>query len=417
MKIFFLGISGTFMGNLAQIAQRKGFEVFGVDHKFYPPMSDELLNAGIKFQEGYEEKNFIDADLYVIGNSISRGNSLLELIINKNKQIISAPDWLYQYVLKEKKVIAVSGTHGKTTVTSMIAHAFIENGKNNFGHLIAGVPEEINSWSIGEDEYFIIESDEYDTAYFDKEPKFFHYRPNILIINNIEFDHADIYSSIDEIESKFIRLLIQMEKGSKAYVNVGAVRKSFKNKVQELETNCQVEFFDAQGETISQTNANLATKILVNFLEENAVKKLLKSFKGVKRRFQLLFQNEKIILINDFAHHPTAIKGTIELAQKEFIDAEIIPIIEFGSNTMRNGQHDISLKAILENFKSYTINSSEKQQQLFKPFSSEFSENKFSEILNAEKKIVVLMCGNRDFNGLQIKFLNKLKSLESKRNN
>ena len=415
MKIFFLGISGTFMGNLAQIAKKKGFEVFGVDQKFYPPMSDELLNAGIKFEEGYEERNFVDADIYVIGNSISRGNALLEVIINKNKKIISAPDWLYQYVLKEKKVIAVSGTHGKTTVTSMIAHAFKEDGKNNFGHLIAGVPEEIHSWSLGDDDYFVIESDEYDTAYFDKEPKFFHYRPNILMINNIEFDHADIYSSLDEIESKFIRLLQQMEKGSKAYVNIGAVRKSFKHKVQELETNCEIEFFNAQGETISETNANLASKILINFFEEDTAKKLLESFKGVKRRFQILFESEKIILINDFAHHPTAIQGTIELTQKEFVDAKIIPIIEFGSNTMRNGQHDISLMTILENFKCYTINSSEKQQQLFKSFSSIFSENKFEEILNSkEKKIVVLMCGNRDFNGLQIQFLNKLKSLKSK---
>ena len=403
------------MGNLAQIAQKKGFEVFGVDQKFYPPMSDELLNAGIKFQEGYEEKNFIDADLYVIGNSISRGNPLLEVIIDKNKKITSAPAWLYQYVLKEKKVIAVSGTHGKTTVTSMIAHAFKKDGKNNFGHLIAGVPEEIDSWSLGDGDFFVIESDEYDTVYFDKEPKFFHYRPNILIINNIEFDHADIYLSIDEIESKFIRLLIQMEKGTKAYINIGAVRKSFKDRVQELETNCEIEFFDAQGETIYQTNINLALKVLVNFFEENKTKKLLQSFKGVKRRFQLLFENEKIALISDFAHHPTAIKRTIELAQKEFVDAEIIPIIEFGSNTMQNGQHDISLRAILENFKSYTINSSQKQQQLFKPFASEFSKNKFDEILNSkEKKLVVLMCGNRDFNGLQIQFLNKLRSFESK---
>ena len=403
------------MGNLAQIAQKKGFEVFGVDQKFYPPMSDELLNAGIKFQEGYEEKNFIDADLYVIGNSISRGNPLLEVIIDKNKKITSAPAWLYQYVLKEKKVIAVSGTHGKTTVTSMIAHAFKKDGKNNFGHLIAGVPEEIDSWSLGDGDFFVIESDEYDTVYFDKEPKFFHYRPNILIINNIEFDHADIYLSIDEIESKFIRLLIQMEKGTKAYVNIGAVRKSFKDKVQELETNCEIEFFDAQGETIYQTNINLALKVLVNFFEEDKTKKLLQSFKGVKRRFQLLFENEKIALISDFAHHPTAIKRTIELAQKEFVDAEIIPIIEFGSNTMQNGQHDISLRTILENFKSYTINSSQKQQQLFKPFASEFSKNKFDEILNSkEKKLVVLMCGNRDFNGLQIQFLNKLRSFESK---
>tara|TARA_X000000950_G_scaffold243777_1_gene299448 strand:- start:680 stop:1927 length:1248 start_codon:yes stop_codon:yes gene_type:complete len=414
MKIFFLGISGTFMGNLAQIAKKKGFEVFGVDQKFYPPMSDELLSAGIKFQEGYEEKNFIDADLYVIGNSISRGNLLLEVIIDKNKKIISAPDWLYQYVLNEKKVIAVSGTHGKTTVTSMIAHAFKRDGKNDFGHLIAGVPEEIHSWSLGDDDYFVIESDEYDTAYFDKEPKFFHYRPNILIINNIEFDHADIYSSVDEIESKFIRLLKQMEKGSRAYINTGAIRKSFKDKVQELETNCEIEFFNAQGETISETNTNLASKVLVNFFDKVTAKKLLESFKGVKRRFQLLFESEKIILINDFAHHPTAILRTIELAQKEFVDAEIIPIIEFGSNTMRNGQHDTSLRDILVNFKSYTINSSEKQQQLFESFSSVFSQNKFDEILNSkEKKIVVLMCGNRDFNGLQIQFLDKLKSLKS----
>ena len=146
---------------------------------------------------------------------------------------------------------------------------------------------------LRDDDYFVIESDEYDTAYFDKEPKFFHYRPNILMINNIEFDHADIYSSLDEIESKFIMLLQQMEKGSKAYVNTGAVRRSFKDKVQKLDTNCEIEFFNAQGETISETNANLASKILINFLKKILQKNYLNLSKVLKEDFKFYLRAKK----------------------------------------------------------------------------------------------------------------------------
>ena len=211
MKIFFLGISGTFMGNLAQMASHLGHDVAGVDQKVYPPMSDELAKSGISFKEGYTEENFQDADIYILGNVISKDNPLLIKILSHGKNIMSGPEWLYENVLKDKKVIAVSGTHGKTTVTTMIAHALLEQGENP-GYLIAGVPKMLKkSWNISDSKFFVIEADEYDTSCFDKEPKFFHYRPHILLINNIEFDHADIFSNVEEIESKFLSLLESLD--------------------------------------------------------------------------------------------------------------------------------------------------------------------------------------------------------------
>ena len=195
------------MGNLAQMASHLGHDVAGVDQKVYPPMSDELAKSGISFKEGYTEENFQDADIYILGNVISKDNPLLIKILSHGKNIMSGPEWLYENVLKDKKVIAVSGTHGKTTVTTMIAHALLEQGENP-GYLIAGVPKMLKkSWNISDSKFFVIEADEYDTSCFDKEPKFFHYRPHTLLINNIEFDHADIFNNIDDIKKQFHHLL------------------------------------------------------------------------------------------------------------------------------------------------------------------------------------------------------------------
>ena len=230
MKIFFIGISGTFMGNLAQMASHLGHDVVGVDQKVYPPMSDELAKSGISFKEGYTEENFQDADIYILGNVISKDNPLLIKILSHGKNIMSGPEWLYENVLQDKKVIAISGTHGKTTVTTMIAHALLEQGENP-GYLIAGVPKMLKkSWNISDSKFFVIEADEYDTSCFDKEPKFFHYRPHILLINNIEFDHADIFSNIEEIESKFFSLLESLDSDSMAFINKDGTSNRFLEK-------------------------------------------------------------------------------------------------------------------------------------------------------------------------------------------
>ena len=404
MKIFFLGISGTFMGNLAQMASHLGHDVVGVDQKVYPPMSDELAKSGISFKEGYTEENFQDADIYILGNVISKDNPLLIKILSHGKNIMSGPEWLYENVLKDKKVIAVSGTHGKTTVTTMIAHALLEQGENP-GYLIAGVPKMLKkSWNISDSKFFVIEADEYDTSCFDKEPKFFHYRPHILLINNIEFDHADIFSNIEEIESKFLSLLESLDSDSMAYINKDAVS----NRV--LEKSCVfnvVEAFSAGTTTIDEINKNLATKALSKYFSSSEIHDSLKSFSGVKRRYDVIFENDDFKVIDDFAHHPTAIIETLKLAKKESFN--VILILELGSNSMRKGIHDEKLIEIMQDQKTFTINASQDQLEKFSHLSKELNLDLVKQITSKPtEKHIILMCGNRNFSGFQKSILDAL---------
>ena len=404
MKIFFIGISGTFMGNLAQMASHLGHDVVGVDQKVYPPMSDELAKSGISFKEGYTEENFQDADIYILGNVISKDNPLLIKILSHGKNIMSGPEWLYESVLKDKKVIAVSGTHGKTTVTTMIAHALLEQGENP-GYLIAGVPKMLKkSWNISDSKFFVIEADEYDTSCFDKEPKFFHYRPHILLINNIEFDHADIFSNIEEIESKFFSLLESLDSGSMAYINRDAVSRRF------LEKSCifnAVEAFSAGTTTIDEINKNLATKALSKYFSSSEIYDSLKSFSGVKRRYDVIFENDDFKVIDDFAHHPTAIVETLKLAKKESLN--VILILELGSNSMRKGIHDEKLIEIMQDQKTYTINASQDQLEKFSHLSKELNLDLVKQITSKPtEKHIILMCGNRNFSGFQKSILDEL---------
>ena len=404
MKIFFLGISGTFMGNLAQMASHLGHDVAGVDQKVYPPMSDELAKSGISFKEGYTEENFQDADIYILGNVISKDNPLLIKILSHGKNIMSGPEWLYENVLKDKKVIAVSGTHGKTTVTTMIAHALLEQGENP-GYLIAGVPKMLKkSWNISDSKFFVIEADEYDTSCFDKEPKFFHYRPHILLINNIEFDHADIFSNIEEIESKFFSLLESLDADSMAYINKDAVSNRFLEKSFIFNG---VEAFSAGTTTIDEINKNLATKALSNYFSSSEIHDSLKSFSGVKRRYDVIFENDDFKVIDDFAHHPTAIIETLKLAKKESFN--VILILELGSNSMRKGIHDEKLIEIMQDQKTFTINASQDQLEKFSHLSKELNLDLVKQITSKPtEKHIILMCGNRNFSGFQKSILDAL---------
>ena len=404
MKIFFLGISGTFMGNLAQMASHLGHDVAGVDQKVYPPMSDELAKSGISFKEGYTEENFQDADIYILGNVISKDNPLLIKILSHGKNIMSGPEWLYENVLKDKKVIAVSGTHGKTTVTTMIAHALLEQGENP-GYLIAGVPKMLKkSWNISDSKFFVIEADEYDTSCFDKEPKFFHYRPHILLINNIEFDHADIFSNIEEIESKFLSLLESLDSDSMAYINKDAVSNRFLEKSFIFNA---VEAFSAGTTTIDEINKNLATKALSKYFSSSEIHDSLKSFSGVKRRYDVIFENDDFKVIDDFAHHPTAIIETLKLAKKESFN--VILILELGSNSMRKGIHDEKLIEIMQDQKTFTINASQDQLEKFSHLSKELNLDLVKQITSKPtEKHIILMCGNRNFSGFQKSILDAL---------
>ena len=395
------------MGNLAQMAKAIGYEVFGCDNKVYPPMSDELNSSGINFFQGYEEKNIVDADIYVIGNAISKENNLLKEILRLEKKVVSGPEWLYQNILSNKKVIAVSGTHGKTTVTSMIAHALINN---NFdpNYLIAGIPKKLEkSWNISNDEVFVIEADEYDTCYFDKRPKFFHYRPNTLLINNIEFDHADIYENIEMIEKNFFELIKTMPSKSKVLINEKKVSKSFRNKLKKEKLKTTLQFLSLNASNIHEENKLLAAHAIEDLISKEKVLNGLKDYTGVKRRFEIIFNDKNFKLIDDFAHHPTAIEETIKMIREQTDNLTLI--VELGSNSMKRGVHDKRLVDIFKNQETYTINASAEQEKIFSVHAKELTNDDIVKICSKdEEKKTILMCGNRNFHGFQKLILNQL---------
>ena len=395
------------MGNLAQMAKAIGYEVFGCDNKVYPPMSDELNSSGINFFQGYEEKNIVDADIYVIGNAISKENNLLKEILRLEKKVVSGPEWLYQNILSNKKVIAVSGTHGKTTVTSMIAHTLINN---NFdpNYLIAGIPKKLEkSWNISNDEVFVIEADEYDTCYFDKRPKFFHYRPNTLLINNIEFDHADIYENIEMIEKNFFELIKTMPLKSKVLINEKKVSKSFRNKLKKEKLKTTLQFLSLNASNIHEENKLLAAHAIEDLISKEKVLNGLKDYTGVKRRFEIIFNDKNFKLIDDFAHHPTAIEETIKMIREQTDNLTLI--VELGSNSMKRGVHDKRLVDIFKNHETYTINASAEQEKIFSAHAKELTNDDIVKICSKdEEKKTILMCGNRNFHGFQKLILNQL---------
>lgn len=395
------------MGNLAQIARELNHEVYGCDNKVYPPMSDELRALGINFSEGYEESNYMDADLYIIGNAISRENKLLQKIQENKKEIISGPKWLYENVLSSKKVIAVSGTHGKTSVTSMISHVLIQNNLEP-NYLIAGIPNTLQkSWNISPSELFIIEADEYDTSFFDKKPKFFHYKPSVLLINNIEFDHADIYANIEMIEKNFFELIESMPIQSKVLINAKKVRQSFIEHLNKSKLKTEIIQLNFDANDIHYENKLLTLSVLEDILPKAAILQALESYGGVKRRYETIFEDDFFKVIDDFAHHPTAIKETLSIAKKENEEVELI--VELGSNSMRNGIHDQKLVEIFSKNKAYVINANEEQKKKFKDDAKELELSDLESICKKNKtKKIILMCGNKNFQGFQQLIIDKL---------
>ena len=396
MKIHILGICGTFMGGLARILIESGHKVSGSDNKFYPPMSDQLRELDVELTKGYEPSSMPEADLYVIGNVLSRENKCVEEILNRNLPYKSGPEILGE-IIEDRFVIAVSGTHGKTTTSFMIAKIFQSMGKD-IGYLIGGIsPDFLFSAKIGSDEIFVIEADEYDSAFFDKRSKFIHYSPNILLINNIEFDHADIFNDLDEIKKQFHHLLkiipssgkiilFNHDRNALDVINEGCWADIIKingddNSVSFDSSSSMIEF-DGKSECIndlpfygSHNNLNAAAAIITAAsygVNLNAAYRGLKDFSGVLRRLENKGTFKGITILDDFAHHPTAIKSTIQAVEEEYSGKKILNIIELGSNTMSGGFHgkelfsidslDIDIlwldhKSILENKKGNVHNS------------------------------------------------------------
>ncbi len=366
------------MGGIAAIARQAGFTVTGSDRQVYPPMSDQLRELGIDVIEGFDPDQLdLKPDLIVIGNVMSRGVPIIEEILNRKLPFCSAPEWLYDYVLKDRHVIAISGTHGKTTTTSMVAW-ILEHAGFDPGYLVGGVPANFDvSARLGSDPYFVIEADEYDTAFFNKQAKFLNYRPSTLVINNIEFDHADIYKDIDAILWQFHQLL-RMLPGNGACI----ARANDENIDQLLEAGCwtpMTRFIsgEAAGGWSVRSDGNNGLQVYLDdelqgecywphpgeYNLENALAALLAviaagvslddalsglaTFKGVKRRMELLGDFGGVRLYDDFAHHPTAIRRSVE-GMKLHSDGRVLAVLEPRSNTMKMGVHAGQISAALE---------------------------------------------------------------------
>ena len=378
MKIYVLGICGTFMGGLAQLAAEKGIKVSGCDENVYPPMDQVLLSNGITIDEGYNPKKLPkDVDLVVVGNVIARGNPMIEEILNKGIDFISGPEFLSKYLLAKRHVVAISGTHGKTSVSSMVTKVLLDNGVD-CGYLIAGRAKDLDATaSLGTHEFFVIEADEYDTAFFDKRSKFIHYSSDTLIINNLEFDHADIFDDISAIQKQFHHLVRTipsdgniiipkeceaieafMEQGcwsNKHYFGEGT-DELWRYQLIETDGSKFKIIYDGSNQTEEAnvewrhsglhnvTNAIAATMAAHTIgISVNQACAALSDFIGVKRRMEVIYSDCNVTVYDDFAHHPTAIKTTLEGLRAKVGSEFILAIIEPRSATMRMGVHGRNL--------------------------------------------------------------------------
>ena len=365
MRIHILGICGTFMGGLAQILKESGHSISGSDNQFYPPMSVHLEDLDVEMIKGYSSKSMPDADLYIIGNALSRGNECVEYILDNQLPFRSGPEMLGE-ILKNRKVLAVSGTHGKTTTSYMLAHIFLNQGRD-IGFLVGGVSEDIKgSASLGTDNIFVIEADEYDSAFFDKRSKFIHYSPSTLVINNIEFDHADIFDHLDDIKRQFHHLIkiipssgeviyFSDDKNSKDVISKGLWCKSSVINDNEIKISFEEQELEYKGIAYSLAGLpliglhnfkNYIAAILAAKTDDIAINdsiESLKSFNGVKRRLEYKGKFSNIHLYDDFAHHPTAIMFSSQAIRMKYPEKKILGLIELGSNTMSGGSHGLEL--------------------------------------------------------------------------
>ena len=359
--IHILGICGTFMGGIAAIAKQAGHRVTGCDANVYPPMSTQLEAQGIELIEGWGvEQLELKPDVFVIGNVVSRGNPLMEEILNRNLPYASGPQWLADTLLRDKWVLGVAGTHGKTSTSSMLAWV-LEHAGLNPGFLVGGVPQNFGiSARITESPFFVIEADEYDTAFFDKRSKFVHYHPRTAILNNLEFDHADIFPDLGAIETQFHHLVRTVpgnglvvcngrEESLQRVIKRGCwtpVEKFGSGDGWNIDANEQVSFngkvqgtlrWDLMGEH-NRMNA-LAALAAARHAGVPVAQGLaaLVEFKNVKRRMEVRGTVNGITVYDDFAHHPTAIDTTVAGLRRKVGTARILAVLEPRSNTMKLG--------------------------------------------------------------------------------
>ncbi len=381
MHIHILGICGTFMGGIAALARAAGHRVTGSDQNVYPPMSDQLQALGIELIQGYDPDQLkLKPDMVVVGNVMSRGKPIVEALLNSDLPYTSGPQWLAEHVLRGRHVLAVAGTHGKTTTTSMLTW-ILEHSGHQPGFLVGGVPANFNVTArLGEGTHFVVEADEYDTAFFDKRAKFVHYRPRTAILNNLEHDHADIYPDVQAIQKQF-HLLLRMVPGDGRLVMNGAE----KHLQEVIDMGCwtPVVRFSADASKAdwsadllgNQDGSQFIVKrgqealgevrwtMLGKHNVENALASIiaaehagvsisdsiaaLNAFGGVKRRMEVRGIVNGITVYDDFAHHPTAITTTMQGLRNKVGKQRIIAVLEPRSNTMKLGTHREPLKQSL----------------------------------------------------------------------
>jgi len=368
-RVHILGICGTFMGGVALLARELGYEVTGSDVNVYPPMSTMLDNAGIAVQTGYSSEHLKPApDLVVIGNALSRGNEAVEYVLDQQIPYLSGPQWLGENLLQGRHVAAISGTHGKTTTSSMLTWILECEGLNP-GFLIGGVPFGFEgSARLGQGP-FVVEADEYDSAFFDKRSKFVHYKPQTLVVNNLEFDHADIFADLNAIQTQFHHLVRCIPSSGHIIASKGDAIDEVLNRgcwtpVSRLDTGSPDEwsvqardnhFGKFEISSPSGDSGAITWRLIGRHNAENALAAVaaahdigvsvkdacdaLCRFEGVKRRLELLGTPNEIAVYDDFAHHPTAVKTTLEGLRNAAGEQRVVAVIEIRSNTMKRGTH------------------------------------------------------------------------------
>jgi len=460
MHIHILGICGTFMGGLAVLGSELNLKITGSDQNVYPPMSTQLNDLGIQISAGFDsvEPLNLKPDYILVGNVMSRGKPVIEEILNRGLPILSGPEWLSRFVLRDRHVIAISGTHGKTTTTSMVAW-ILEYAGLNPGFLIGGVPNNFaRSARLGTGPFFVVEADEYDSAFFDKRSKFVHYWPNTLIINNIEFDHADIFPDLAAIQLQFHHLvrtvpgkgliiypktdknvLEVLKKGSwSPCVSFGGVGEQGSSDQEGwlaknyTPSNNQFEvyfkgknFGKLQWNCLGQHNVQNALAAIAAAYHVGIDPKIaieaLSQFQGVKRRMEVKGIKAGITVYDDFAHHPTAIQTTLEgLRAKVGRDARIVAVLDIRSNTMKAGHHQNLLAGAVRDASAvYIYQSSDIPWDVNKVWKDSNkpggvysdTETLLEKILEeTNEKDHVIFMSNGGFNGIQTQYLERLPS-------
>ena len=456
MHTHILGICGTFMGGLAVLASELSHTVTGADLNVYPPMSTQLDKLGIKIFQGYADPKQLDPipDCTVVGNVMTRGMPVIEALLNRELPILSGPEWLRRFVLQDRHVLAISGTHGKTTTASMVAW-ILEYAGLKPGFLIGGVPKNFGiSARLGEGPYFVVEADEYDCAFFDKRSKFVHYKPRTLIINNIEFDHADIFANLAAIQQQFHHLVRTVPgEGLIVYPgfdeNVAEVLKKgcWTRKIsfgsysrQPEQQGWQVKNSSSSGDQFEvYFEGQMCGKIQWSLLGEHNIHnalaaiaavqnaqvdpdiaiKALCHFENVKRRMEVKGFKKEITVYDDFAHHPTAIHMTLAgLRAKVGKDTRIVAVIDIRSNTMKAGHHQSELaRSVQHADQVYFFKSSDIAWDVEQAWQSARKPGGvFTEILPLVDQLInesmpqdqVIFMSNGGFGGIHTEFLERL---------